>query len=394
MLPYRRAGGFWERDGGLLVQERRRQGRKASLVLLPGESPEDGVPLITGSLDEMADPHWWRARNPSLVVLYAWGMPRYAPVAKAIRKAGIRLQVQFDSDGVISPRVNAWRYYYTIYWGYKEHGFRERYKAFPWLTAGLNLFWHWLNPLAYDRPMVTHLEQADWVALESPLAASHVKKFLCRMGRADLAGRVIVSPHPVDHRFQYDGGGKEREIMAIGRWHSMQKDAALLMATLKLTLVRHPGWKATVIGAGDEGLNREVAVWPEALRKRIAILGRQPHDCLPDRLRRSRILLVTSRYESFHIAAAEALCCGNSVVGPASIPSFCWFTSSDSGSVATRRNSVALDQAVSEEIGAWESGRRRPEVIARQWVQNCGVESCMRAIEERGQLDEFGGQVG
>ncbi|MFO7534542.1 MAG: glycosyltransferase [Kiritimatiellia bacterium] len=384
LLPYRRCGGFWERDGGLLALEGRRQGLRTALVLLTGATvEEEGKPLVTGTPAEMADPDWWRSRAPDMVVLYAWGMPRYAPVAKAIRSAGIRLQVQFDSDGIISPRVDAWRYFYTIYWTYRERGFKNRFRLFPSLTASLNLIWHWVNPHAYDRPMVNHLEQADWIALESLLAARRVKGFLRRMGRAELEERVVVSPHPVDNRFQYRGGAKRPKIIAIGRWDSPQKDPGLLKATLRIALLRHAEWTATLIGPGGDVLTRSMRGWPAALRSRIQVCGRRPHEALPEALQDARILVASSRYESFHIAAAEALCCGASVVGPACLASFHWFTSAQSGSLSATRQSGDLADALSAEIRAWEAGRRNPEAIAQHWTPLLKAEACVKALVAR-----------
>ncbi len=346
-------------------------------------TPHKGAPLIVGTLSDMSCPQWWRDHGPALVVLYAWGMPRYTSIAKAIRDAGIRLQVQFDSDGVVSPRVDPWLYFYSIYWTYREHGYRNRLRAFPGILAGLNWAWHWINPFAYDRPMVRHLEQADWIALESPLAAIRVRQFLCDMARPSLADRVIVNPHPVADDFRYHGKAKGDEIIAVGRWQSAQKDPALLLRVLQEVLHRHPGWSATLIGSGDEFLKRTISVWPEPLRRRVRILGKIPHELLIPELQHARILLATSRYESFHIAAAEALCCGASVVGLAHLASFCHFVSVQSGSLAVTRRCADLVSAVSAEIHAWQTGMRDPEAISAYWRASVGVGACMNTIATR-----------
>ncbi len=383
LMPYRHKGGFWERDGGLLATEARRQGIAASLVLLPGDTEEEDKPLITGTLREMADPHWWRVRSPDMVVLYAWGMPRYAPVAKAIRDAGIRLQVQIDSDGVVSPRVHPWRYLYKIYWTYRDEGFRGRFHLLSPVTAIFNLILHWGFPAAYDRPMLTHLEQADWIALECPIAVGRMKGFLRRMGRNDLSERVIACPHPVDNSFLWCGATKSRKIVAIGRWNSLLKDSVLLMSTLRLTLARHPAWTATIIGDGREMVLREIGRWETDLSDRLNICGKIPHESISEELQHASIYLATSRYESFNIAAAEALCCGVSVVGPACLPSFQWFVSKNSGSVSLNRNSIELAHMLSSEIWAWETAQREPQAIAADWRQAVSAEACVKSLLTR-----------
>ena len=380
---YRRMGKYWERDGGLLAVEGRRLGIDTSYVMLPGDQPETDVPLVTGSEEEMSRPGWWRIRSPAAVVLYAWGMPRYAPIARAIRDAGIRLQVQFDSDGVISPRVALWPYLRTAYWTYREYGFRGKVKTFPSVVAVLNTLWHFANRRAYDEPMTEHLACAGWIGLESPIAAERVKRFLARMGRGELVSRVVVSCHPVDERFTPGEVAKEPVIIAVGRWLSEQKDGALLMRVLRRTLAANPLWRAVVIGAGGDRLAQETVGWTTDCRNRFSAVGGLSRDAVLREMQRARILLATSRYESFHIAAAEALCCGATVVAPPGLPSFSYFASEGSGVIADSRGVPALSAALTDEIRKWEEGSRSADVISRVWGRRLTATTWINTLLQR-----------
>src|SRR5690606_19663012 len=104
------------------------------------------------------------------------------------------------------------------------------------------------------------------------------------------------------------------------RWESHQKNFPLMLKVLNGVLQQHPDWTALLLGTlprnGAKALSRlgDVA-------ERIVLGGSRPHAKVCEELSRSRIFVMTSRTESFGIAAAEALCCGTSVVGPAHIAS-------------------------------------------------------------------------
>ena len=99
---------------------------------------------------------------------------------------------------------------------------------------------------------------------------------------------------------------------------------------------------------------------------------------------KSKICLCSSRYEGSHIASAEALCAGASVVGPRLTPQLnClqWYVSHDSGTLSPDDSPESLSGALLEEIRAWDSGKRNPEEISRYWCSLLHAEnSCKRII--------------
>jgi glycosyltransferase involved in cell wall biosynthesis len=106
---------------------------------------------------------------------------------------------------------------------------------------------------------------------------------------------------------------------------------------------------------------------PPAIHDRIDITGRVPPSTLLAEHQRSQIIFVPSRWESFHISSAEALCCGASVVASPALPSFIDFASAQSGTISTSRSVADLVEAACAEIRAWREKRRNPEQISRHW---------------------------
>jgi hypothetical protein len=65
-----------------------------------------------------------------------------------------------------------------------------------------------------------------------------------------------------------------------------------------------------------------------------------------------------------HIASAEAVCAGCSVVGPAEIASMQEYTLNQSGTVAITRGVNDLLDALLAEANEWDSGNRNPTYIS------------------------------
>jgi glycosyltransferase involved in cell wall biosynthesis len=274
--------------------------------------------------------------------------------------------MRFDSDGLLSPRVHPRLSVLRSYSVFRQRGW-PGLAAAP-LAAAKELLYG-LLPAAYERPMMRHLDHADIIAIESPLAAARVQRLLRHFGRTDLAERVAVVPHGVTSNMSATSAPRKPRIIAVGRWDSHEKDPVLLARTLRLALLANRECDACIVGGGEPLLRRAIHRHAAAVEDRIGILGRQPHDALPSLYREARVLLVTSRYESFHMGAAEALCCGCSVVGPAAIAPLHAFAGHASGTLATDRSPAAMADAVACEMAAWDDGERDATAIGA-WA--CG----------------------
>lgn len=364
-MHYREDGGFWDRDPGLLALSFRDLGVDCSFVAFGDKTPETNRPLILGSPRELEDPGWWGQWKADCVVLYSWGMPRYEPIARAIKEAGSQLMVCLDSDGIVSPRVDFGMYYLVGYWLYKDVRYRGVIRLPAALAAAAKACLHYCVPASYDLRMIRHLQHANLISVGSPLAVERIKRLMMAYRRPELAERVVFLPHPVVTEMTYDSSvPKQRSIVAVGRWESFQKDAPLLMRVLVRVLKKYPSYQAQILGSGGEYVNRLRDSMAGDVASRVHVVGPVPHRELVSYYRASQVIFAPSRYESFHIACAEALCCGCSVVGSATVAPLWYFCSRASGTLALRRTADELDDALSSELAAWQEGGRDPSAIS------------------------------
>ncbi len=362
-LEWRGQEAFWEREAGVLCLGFRALGVESKLVLLGRPEVHPNLPLLVGTPQQFEDPAWWKQWGAEGVVLYSWAAPRYEPIACAIKSSGAKLVLRMDTDGVSSPRVWFGRYLSVAYFAFRDAG-----KKFAAPAALLKTLLFRLVPSAFDRGFLQHLSHADLILVESPVAKQRFQRLLRELGRTDLAEKVRMMPAQIVDDFVYDPAVDRRpQILAVGRWDATQKDSPMLMRVLGDVLAREPHYTALVAGAGTEGLHRLLAQQPATVQTRIKILGRVPHGQLRHLYQESQILFFSSRYEGFPNAAAEALCCGCSVVGPALIASLNYCASHSSGTTACSRSARDFSDALGAEIDAWRGGERNAREISERW---------------------------
>ena len=366
----------WERDGGLLCQTLQSLGMDSRLVSLGQPFVQEGNRRIVASLEQMEDSDWWRQWNLLGVILYSWAAPRYEGVARAISRAGLKCIVKIDSDGYKSPRQGWVRFcwsYYTIC--------RDSRRRWPALQAVSKTILFSLFPAIYDLPMLRHLAFADVIGIESPMARELLCDLLRRCGRDDLAGKVRTNPHPVTMDMRYVSSvSKERLVLGVARWDGWAKDTPRFVNALIRFLLTETEFKAELIGTGADILIRLLDLVPAGIHERIKVVGPVEHEKLQSYYQRAQIILFTSRGESGPIAAEEALCCGCSVVGPASLPSLHWFCGEDCGTLANGRSVPSLTSALRKEAQAWRDGKRNPQRISALWIPRVHASFVVNAI--------------
>ncbi|MGJ8642764.1 MAG: glycosyltransferase family 4 protein [Luteolibacter sp.] len=369
-VPFGGGPDFFARDSGLLSRGFRLNGVE-SMAVMPGEGkPEDEADLIRTDYKNLESADWWSTHDLDGVVLYAWGKPGFRKVAEAIRASGAILVLNQDSSGMITPLAgpSGWlREQWSLNGGANSLTTLTSY----FFNVAKGLTWGLLRT---DPLRAMHLRQGHRIAALYPDAAECYRK-ICRIyGGAELASRVVTVPHAVTPSLSYKGSdtAKENRIIAIGRWDDViQKRPQLLMDTLAIVLAEDLDVAVDIVGAGTERFVTWLAALAPKTAARITIHGRLTHANLGNLLLRSRIYHCPSAYESFNIAAAEALCCGCSVVSSdtPTMASFRWFVSEGCGMLADTDNSTGHAHAILAELSHWNSGRRNPVDISSRWTQ-------------------------
>lgn len=92
---------FFSRDSGAFCKAFQRIGGVESRAIMPTPAQEGDDPdLIRTEYANLKDAAWWKSLGIDGVILYAWGVGKYLPIARAIHDAGIFLVVYMDSSGL------------------------------------------------------------------------------------------------------------------------------------------------------------------------------------------------------------------------------------------------------------------------------------------------------
>ena len=375
---------LFSRDTGLVTRGLQAIGIESKVVLLGKSRPGEHADIMRITWGQACDPVWWRQWGLNGVVSYSWAQPKYAPCLQAIHAAGIRIFLKLDcGEAGLTPRLETRAYVRRAYRGYRDSG---RSAPFAMLGALAKTSVHFF-PSYYLHPLMAYLSIADAIGVESPLGAACLTQAIKLTASVHLAERIHIVGHPIADIMRFAGECKRKQIIAVGRWESYVKNAPLLMSALDILLRSHPEYVVVICGTGEQLLRGIIQRLIPSVSARIRILGSVPNDQLPAYYNTSQIMLVTSRWESFNIAAAEALCCGCSIVGPGHIGSMRWFVSADSGTTADDYNAAGLACALEQECRAWETGGRDPARISELWREQLAAPKVARQIVRALRLD-------
>lgn len=369
-IPVRFGGNarFFTRNVGLLSVGFQALGID-SRPIMPGPPMEDDDPrLLRTDYVNLTRASWWSGLQLDGVVLYGWALPRYTPIARAIKQAGLPLFLYLDAIGLWSPWTNGMDFVRN-YWTYSTRSFPGPLGWLRFLVIARSFF-----PPALDVPRLRKLSLADAVGLPSPWALESTRRYARFFGFDSLLPKLHLTPPPIDPVMAYAGQPKQNRVICVGRWHRpdwAQKNPALLLEALALFLRQTPGTSAVIVGGGAQALGQ--TRWAAPLRAAdlsIQFLDHLPHAQLVALLATSRIAVCSSTYEAAHLSSFEALCCGCSIVtttGPA-LPSVYW-GAQENGTIASGPGAQGLALALHRETQAWDQGKRNPAVSSQIWCQ-------------------------
>ena len=316
---------FWPRDLGLLTKTFRELGHDAYLVVHPATEPLPlstfapshiptsaasninhptskilDEPVLWPSPSQVRDKQWWQSHNPDLVILGLWTRPKYNPIRRAALSVTPHVIERADSDGMRTASCGL-----LTYAKRRFDYFRDRTYRWPSpLSILTSFFYSFASILA--TPWVEYrlkktLELLPSILVETPPATALWKSLATHLG-VDPS-KIHCVPHPIQTDiFKFDPAiPKKNQIISVGRWDSYQKNLPLLLKNLRVFLNKNPTWTSLVIGSG---------LPTKSPHPRITFLPPlSPHD-LARHMQESKIFLSSSRYESFGLAAAEAVACG------------------------------------------------------------------------------------
>jgi glycosyltransferase involved in cell wall biosynthesis len=358
-------GSFFARESGMFCRGLLSLGID-SRAIMPGKPRHgDDDLLIRTEYNNLSNPTWWRDQGLNAVVFYSWAAPRYTSVAKAIKQAGIRLMVCMDTCGVISPHANSSAWFADL----PKRVLLERSFAKGKIRdLAKYLIESVAAPVARKR--IHHYQCADIVTVPTPEGADWVLREALSLGDANLASKIVYLPHPQSITFQYDGTEKKKLVISIARWQPedwAQKNPRVLLGAYRIFLTENPAWRGIIVGSGATHMLDRLGV-PHI--PGLEFQERVEPEYVPKLFNSASIGFWSSRWEGQQGTAAQALCCGCSVVSHRSPMMSCFshYVSRKSGRLAVQNTPKDLAQALAYEARAWDSGARNPADIAMAWT--------------------------
>ena len=131
-----------------------------------------------------------------------------------------------------------------------------------------------------------------------------------------LRRRIVAIPNPVSPlscTSPCDGSGRSSfELLAVGRLCA-QKNYETLVAAFAGLVPRHPAWELVIVGSGEARASILAEVVRHGLEARVRLVPATAS--IADVYRRASLFCMTSRWEGFPNALAEAMAHGLPAVG-------------------------------------------------------------------------------
>lgn len=350
---------FFIRDSGLICRELLSMGVDSKCVMpLPYSEADQKEDIIRTTMSNLESADWWKSLNIDGVVLYSWGRPRYTGVARAVKKAGLRLVIHMDAAGRFDVLLPEDYSFFKSVCKYIRVSIRNVFRA-------------------------RHLRYADVITM-APGAAKSIGKMLF-VGDF-VSNRNFPMPCPVSSSCYYDGTDKQDVVVCVGRWDDeQQKRSRFLMAALDCYFAAGGTAQVRIFGKLTPGLRKWHSSLPEHSRELVFLGGYIKNSVLHQEFLRAKIVLCPSSHESSHIVSAEGLCSGCSVVvsnRPNPLRCLHWYTTKKSGRISEKDTPESLAQALHSEQKEWDMGNRNPYSIASEWAPYFHVDKVMSVIFE------------
>jgi glycosyltransferase involved in cell wall biosynthesis len=366
-VPFEGDARFFTRDSGLFCKALQSLGHESLAILPSPAASTDQRDVLRTPYENLSNPSFWRDLHLDGLIFYSWAAPKYLPIARTLRAAGIPFLVNIDFCGLVSRVANPYLWWRDLL------PYQLRKTRSPIDVVKLaKQFLQGLVPSSSAYKRLQTYEQAHGICAVSPMAALWLKNEALWLGRPDLSSKIQYLPHPQMEIFSFGGVPKEKLVLSVGRWEKEdwpQKNPAGLIKALDSFLAKHPAWRACIVGRGASSLPSRLGLTVDAQARMQFIEFLQSADLVP-LYNRASIACWASRSEGQIGAGAQALCCGCSVVAGNSGTLSCFhhYVSRESGRLALGMDANSLCEAITLEAMAWDGGQRDPERIGRIWT--------------------------
>ena len=366
----------FSRDAGLFCRAFNELGYDTKLILKsPSKKGELKQYVLRATEAELCSVDWWKNIEAQNVFLYPQYYTKNVHIVEAMKKARKRIVVYMDAGSEIYPFYSWWFNTKLIFRKNKINGAR-----FYVIKSFLEIIKMHFSIFNFNR--YNFFKFVDLVVFSSPLSAKHHLSIPFYLPR-EIKKKAIVSGCPIDWTFLYDGIKKENIALAIGRWDDEEsKRSRYLMEAIecsfnKTDIVFH------VFGNTPSYMYEWYSNLPQENQSRVLLHGKVTVDELKKYYVKSKIVLCPSIHEGTHLASAEGLCFGCSVVVPPCPTLSCvhWYTSKYSGTISQYDTPESFAEAVTSELSMWETDKRNPFAISQQWQEEfCATQTVKKVL--------------
>jgi|SRR5665647_540471 len=338
--------------------------------------PKFGV--VEKSLSELYDDAFWLENGSEAIIGYPLQGGFYSQLIEKMKAGGKKVLLKLDDDGRIAyplqrrshrvplrERLTAKDIVSDLYWRLPFKSFKRRKHA------------------NFTAEAIRQMEFSDAVIIESPDALANLDYFLAAWGRVDLISKTHFIPNPVTPEFVEGEIGKKGNIaVAHGRWEDYRvKNTGLMVETVIAFLKQRQDFKFIIFGSGTDQVKNLLNSAPQHVRDRIDVRGYIEHRNVKDIVSNAKLLFVPSRWESFSIASAEALCSGCSIVGTPAEALRYLSMQGFSGTIAATFDKEAILAALVQDATKWDNGYYDPQKIAAFWRPKLDRKTIAKSIE-------------
>lgn len=299
------------------------------------------------------DASYWQEQDFDLILFYSYLSVLRAKIIKALKTAQKFVILKLDSDGHL----------FFPYWPTYFRGFGHWISFSDFLIYWLRILeWFILGPwLCFNK--ISQIKKADYIILESPLARENLIKTLKWWHQGKELKKIKFIPDPVDDDFLKQPLFKQKNkiVLMVGRWSSRAKNFSSGWRALKKFLGLRPDYSAIIIGS----LPRYFRL--KGFSERVMFLNQVPRPDLKGYYQAANIIFMPCFWESFCLAAAEALVFGCTLAGPALEPFIYFIKDGFSGTLAEGFKPEPLEKALIKEAAKWEQNKYQFPEIASYW---------------------------
>lgn len=334
---------------------------------------QPSFPVIRAKGNDLLDVDFWKNSKSDIIIFYH-GLRHYKNHFQAIKAAREKIIVKLDSHGQLWYPLH---YFHSQYFMHSGSWPRRLARVIKWSIP----FWR----QTIVRQDLRQLEMADAVIIESPEALNNLVYLYNYWAKPELAAKTHFVLNPVEPLFIDVARPfkKENIIISVGRWDFPEaKNPKLLIRTLVDFLRPRKDYQAKIIGSGEKVIRKLLNRYGNDVSGRVEVLGQLAHDQLLGHLETAKIFIMPSRWEGFGIAAAEAVCCGCSIVGTPLASLKYLSRQGFSGETAVNFSKQAVLAALFSAAEKWERQEYNSEEIADFWRKKLDRKTIAKEIIE------------